>query len=361
MKKTLVMLTALALALSVPMAGVSSAYAYGVGAKFAAMGGAGAALVDDSLSAYYNPAGIVESQGVSLKLGAGAATEGADKLIAALASMNDPSKFFTDNIANAVDINGSANAFIGLTFMKMGLSVYPNATLIMTKAAGATTGSVTGAGGYTGAFTMGYGVGVPLLGSLNIGANLKTATSVFSTGTIAVGAVTNNVTTLSGVGLDLGAKGNIDAIPMMPLKAALVIKNIGLTMSGKTENTVTPTGGSSTTTVTDATPLVSPTTVVVAAAGQIPVVGATLALDIENTSGGSMGSTSFSTTHIGVEYPVLAGLIALRAGKATGGVGGSVDVTTIGAGVLGLLNVAMVTDNKNTKNNQTMFDFGIGF
>ena len=114
---------------------------YGVGARFAAMGGAGSALVDDSTSAYYNPAGIVKAQAVSLKIGAAAATDGLDKLTSALTSLSDPSKFILDNAANSVNVNGKINAFVGLTVAKIGISVLPIATLNISKPAGVAVGT----------------------------------------------------------------------------------------------------------------------------------------------------------------------------------------------------------------------------
>jgi len=86
---------------------------YGAGAKFVGMGGAGCALVDDSTSAYYNPAGIVKSQSMALKLGLGTASEGMDKVMATFGSIGNPGKFLIDNYANAIDVNGAANGFLG--------------------------------------------------------------------------------------------------------------------------------------------------------------------------------------------------------------------------------------------------------
>ena len=63
----------------------------GVGAKYVAMGGAGSAIVDDICSAYYNPAGIVKTGNVELKIGAGAATD----------AMND---LMSQNAVNSPDI-----------------------------------------------------------------------------------------------------------------------------------------------------------------------------------------------------------------------------------------------------------------
>jgi len=54
------------------------------------------------------------------------------------------------------------------------------------------------------------------------------------------------------------------------------------------------------------------------------------------------------------------GLVKLRIGSISGGTDGSISQTTLGAGFnVGLgLNVAWITDNKNSKNNSMVFDFG---
>jgi hypothetical protein len=107
-----------------------------------------------------------------------------------------------------------------------------------------------------------------------------------------------------------------------------------------------------------------PTTLVIGAATKIPVVGLTVAIDLDNVGADNASSIpAYTLTHIGLEYPVAMGLVNLRLGKVTGGPSGSgVDMTTYGAGVLGnMVNIAMVTDNTNNKNTQVMFDVGFGF
>lgn len=341
----------------------------GVGARFAAMGGAGATLVEDTYSAYYNPAGIVRSQAVALKIGAGTAQEGMDKLIQTLSSATDPSKFLLDNYANAIDVKGSANAFIGLSIAKMGISIMPFTELAVAKLANTVNGTALANLNGVGALTLGRGLSVPYLGSINLGANVKYIISAY--GSSNVTGSTANTTGLfyQGMGFDIGAIGKVDVIPMMPLSVGVVMKNLGTTLKGNVTNinkVVDPITGavqSETSTTTTAPDYTMPSTFVIGASGKIPVVGAVVAIDIENVGQDNTYSVpAHSITHIGIEYPLLMGIINLRAGKVSGGPAGrEMDLTTFGAGLLGnTINAAMITDNKNNKNNQIMIDIGIG-
>ncbi len=344
-------------------------YSAGVGARFAAMGGAGATLVEDTYSSYYNPAGIIRSQAIALKIGAGAAQEGMDKLINTLSTANDPSKFLLDNYANSIDVNGNANLFVGLNLAKMGISIMPFTSLSLSKAANTVNGSANAEAGGAAALTLGRGFSLPYIGSISTGVNIKYI--ALGNGNSVVSGTTSNTNAVlySGMGFDLGAIGKLDAIPNMPLSVGVVVKNIGATLKGDTTTitkTVDPLTGnvqSETTTTTSAPEYTLPTTFVVGASGKLPVVGATIALDVENIGQDNTFSTpAYSITHIGFEYPTLGGLIKLRFGKVSGGPSGStIDLTTYGAGFLGnTINLASIIDNANTKNNQIMFDIGIG-
>lgn len=344
---------------------------YGVGAKYAGMGGAGAALVDDVTSAYFNPAGITRAQSMSMKLGAGAATDGLDKLVSTLGNMTDPSKFLLDNYANAINVNGTINAFLGIDIMKTGISVTPASMLYITKLPLTVAGSAGGGFNADAAVTMGWGVGVPYLGNIAVGANAKYVMSGVA-GALVAGATSTTMTyNYTGMGFDLGAQAKMNAIPTVPLSVGIVLKDIGETLSGKlatTTKTINPLTGqvlSEVTTNADLPGYTSPTTLTIGAAGKIPVVGLTVAIDLDNVSGGSIAGSPvqpYSVTHIGLEYPVAMGLVNLRLGKISGGQGGSIDMTTYGAGILGnMINIAMVSDGKNSKNNQTTFDVGFGF
>ena len=67
-----------------------------------------------------------------------------------------------------------------------------------------------------------------------MGANIKYAMQGSGSASIAGTTSTQTTTTLTGVGFDLGAKAKVDAIPMMPLAVALVLKDLGSTLSGIT-------------------------------------------------------------------------------------------------------------------------------
>ena len=363
MKKILSAFLALAM-----MSSFALANPYGVGARFAAMGGAGSALVDDTYSTYYNPAGMANSQAMSLKIGAGAAAEGMDKLIATLSSAGDPSKFILDNYANAIDIDGNLNAFIGINAGKIGLGIMPATSLSMNKAASTANGDAIASMLGQGVVSYGQGISAPFLGSLNAGGSFKYI--VNAGGTAAVGGTTSVTDgyTYSGIGFDLGIQSKVD-IPTAPVSVGVVMKNIGATLRGTTTRitkTINPaTGSVESESETSGTgpDYTMPTTFVIGAAAKIPVVGLTVAIDIDSIGADNLSSIpAYSLTHIGLEYPVAMGLVNLRLGKVSGGPGGSVDMTTYGAGVLGnMINIAMVTDNVTPKNNQMMFDIGFGF
>jgi hypothetical protein len=347
----------------------SFALPYGVGARFAAMGGAGSALVDDTYSTYYNPAGMASAQKMSLKIGAGTAAEGMDKLIATLSSAGDPSKFILDNYANALDINGNMNAFVGFNAGSIGVGIMPGATLALAKTAGSANGTANALMTGQGVVSYGRGLSVPFLGNLNAGISGKYIIMAGGTAEVAGPTSTTNVHNYSGIGFDFGVQGKIDAIPTAPISVGVVLKNFATTLRGTTTNitkTIDPaTGnviGSPTETSGTAPDYVMPTTFVIGAAAKVPVVGLTVAIDLDNV-GADSTTPAYSLTHIGIEYPLAMGLVNLRLGKVTGGpTGGPVDMTTYGAGVLGnMVNIAMVTDNTNNKNNQIMLDVGFGF
>lgn len=342
---------------------------YGITAKYAAMGGAGSALVDDVAAAYYNPAGMAEAQAIALKIGLGTASEGMNDLMQTLGSASDPSKFILDNYANAINVNGSANLFVGLHLLKTGISVISTPMVSISKLANTANGNASALLNGEGAVTLGYGVGLPYLGSANIGANIKYILQ--GSGTAVVAGATSSTTTMTytGMGYDIGLQTKVGAIPMIPsLDVALVLKDLGETLNGNmstTSKTINPaTGAVISETKSPDTPIAgvtSPTTLVIGAATKIPGIGLKVAADLDNVSGGTAG-VSYSVTHLGVEYPVMMGVVNLRAGLISGGPGGNISMTTYGAGILGdMINVAMVSDGKNSKNNQMMADVHIGF
>jgi hypothetical protein len=371
MKKVIMVSLLLGLLVSSVFAMPSGFLPLGVGGKYAAMGGAGASIVNDITCSYYNPAGILNAGNMELKIGAGAATAGLNDLIAAIGNSSDPAKFLSDNFNKTINVSGGLNSIVGLNVAKVGITIIPVASLILQKAPGLNPGDgLTATANYEGILTLGYGLsipGIPIAG-LNLGANIKSVNSVMGTSTV-VNATTSsdNVITYSGLGFDIGAQANINTL-VVPLSIGLVYKDIGETLKGKVKAVTTTydaTGGitNQTQTETDGPDVTMPTTLVIGASTVIPGVGLRVAADIDNvSSSSSAGNPSYSVTHIGVEYPLL-GIIALRAGTVSGGTNGNISQTTLGAGFnLGaVINVAMMTDAKNSKNNSTMADLGFAF
>ncbi|OGC11816.1 hypothetical protein A3K48_04925 [candidate division WOR-1 bacterium RIFOXYA12_FULL_52_29] len=365
MKRIIVVCAILGSMISAGFALESGLLPYGVGAKYAGMGGAAAAIVDDISSAYFNPAGIVKSGRVELKLGAGAATEGLADIMKVFGNVSDPTKFIADNVSNTINVNGNMNALIGLNIAKIGLTVIPVGSLAFVKPAGF-NGNAVAMMAYEGILTLGYGLSTPILpvATLDLGANIKYVGAAAATVAANLNASTNSVTNYSGTGFDLGAKAKIDTFAI-PFSVAVVIKDLGETLSGTTKATTSTydpaTGTTTTSPATETnTSITAPQTIVIGASTTIPGIGLKVAADID-----SVGSTSYQSaytvTHLGVEYPLA--VLALRAGLITGGTNGSISMTTIGAGLnfFGNLNIAMIMDGKNTKNNQMVFDTGFAF
>ena len=226
MKRALMVSLVLALSASAGFALTGGTAPLGFGAKYAAMGGAGSAIVDDITAAYYNPAGIVGGSHTELKLGAQAATDGLDKLISAIAGVSDPAKYMSDNYANNIDVNGGLNAIVGLQLADIGLSVMPVSTFSLTKPANSLAGTMAGAANYDIALTLGTSYVIPGLpiARLDLGANLKSANMTNVANIISGLSGSGTVTTRNGIGFDLGAKAQLENLPI-PLSVAIVLKD----------------------------------------------------------------------------------------------------------------------------------------
>lgn len=375
MKKIILVFLLFGLLVSAGFAIPSGLLPVGVGAKYGAMAGAASSIVDDITCAYYNPAGIVKSGNMELKIGAGAATEGLSQLTSTLGNASDPAKFLSDNFSNVLNIGGGLNAIIGVNVAKIGLSLIPVASLSLNKPANTIAGTANAAASYDGVLTLGYTFGVPgLPAGLDIGANIKSANAIMASSTGAAAGLgfssADNIMTYSGVGFDLGAKASLD-IPVVPVSVAVVFKDISETLKGKVKsvNTTYDSTGKITNqnTVSDADgpDVTVPMTTVIGASTMIPGVGLKVAVDIDNVASSTNyygGNPAYSLTHLGLEYPLL-GIVALRAGTVSGGPGGAISQTTLGVGFnLGVnLNIAMMSDAKNSKNNATAIDFGFAF
>ncbi len=369
MKKIVLSALMTVMVVSCAFAMPSGVLPYGVGAKYAAMGGTGVALVDDIYSGYYNPAGM--SGHLGLKVGAGTASTGSDQLMNVLGNMSNPAKFLADNFSKSIDVNGNLDAFVGLTAFGCGLSAYPVSNLRLVKNANTLGGTLNGNVNSDTALTLVRGAGLPFVGDVSIGANLKYIYNANAGVAVAAGAtnttMTNTVNTYTGMGYDLGVQGNITAIPMLPVSFGVVYKDFGASLTGNS-SVSTSTYKNSDGSFVSSTPAVDtpiagysvPTTLSLGAATKVPVIGTQVEIDLDSVSG---TGTSYSVTHIGAEYPILMGLIALRAGTISGGPAGApISMTTYGAGLFGnMVNIAMVSDNNNSLNNQTMADVGFSF
>jgi hypothetical protein len=348
----------------------------GVGAKYGAMAGAGASIVDDITCAYYNPAGIVKTGRGEIKLAAGGATEGLNDIMSTFANSSNPAKFLADNWNKTANISGGLNSFVGINVAKIGISVIPLANLTMVKPTpGTFAGSnITAIGAYEGIVTLGYSWTTPGLpiASLDLGANIKSSNLVGGmANATGVTTASGGIATLNGVGYDLGARASVNA-GFAPVNVALVLRDLSTSLSGKLKpqsSTYDPLTGIVTTVdgaETDAGATTIAPVTVIGASTVIPVVGLKVALDIDTIESKLLGTTvqGGNLTHIGLEYPLLGGIVALRAGQVSGKTGGAdVSQTTFGAGFqLGaVINVAMMTDAKNSKNNSTMVDLGFAF
>lgn len=336
---------------------------YGFGAKFGAMGGAGSALCDDIMCAYYNPAAIASGSLAELKIGMGAATDGLNEIFKVISSVEKPEDFLSQYFTQTFDMNGSLSALMGVKIQKVGVSVISVGRLNLTKPTVDTLvgSSATAMFGTEAAATLGYGFAIPALpiASLDVGLNIKSTNSFRSTSSAAgISSSTEEVTKGSGTAFDIGARAGLDV--GWPTTIAIVMRDISstqktdVTTKNTTYNPLTGAILTQTESTASGTDITSPVTTTLGVGTKIPVIGLVLAADLDSVSG---SGTSYSVTHIGAEYPIAGGLVVLRGGMVSGGPSDSISMTTYGIGIWGL-NVAMMLDSKSPKNNSTIFDFG---
>jgi hypothetical protein len=347
---------------------------YGSSAKYAAMGGAGSAIADDISTAYYNPAGILSTGNMDVKLGLGAATENLSDILALAGTTNDPAKLVTDNFSKKLDINGSMFGLVGINVAKVGITILPFGSLVAAKDANSANGSATALLGYEGIITLGYGLSLPGLpiAKLDLGTNIKYGNLSFGYANVSGTSTSTAKIPLSAVPyFDLGARAKFDNFAF-PISGAIVMRDINANLKGTLK---LDTNGTSLGEGNFETNLYTPPSTTIGLATTIPVVGLKVAIDYDaigstTTTVASIGAVvpasttktdGFSLTRLGLEYPVL-GILAIRAGYITGN-NGNTSITTVGAGLnfLGNLDVAMIMDSKNSKNNSTMVDLGFAF
>ena len=339
-----------------------------IGGRAAGMGGAGVAATDDLSAAYYNPAALMRSGVIvtEVKVDLGASYSDLNSLSNALSKATDPATFLLDNYSNNLNFSGSLNGLVGINVRKIGLSVIPFLITTVNKPANSLGGTMIANGHYDAVLTLGTTFSVPYLpAALDVGANLKSLNGVTGGMTITAPVGQTTVTgnqdtgTGSGTGFDLGVLTSFDVPMVSKVAVGAVMRNIATSYTLKmTEQSVTinqltgkVTPGT-TTTLPDQTVNIDSSTAVGAYA-TIPGVGLGVAADIEMTK-------TDTNAHLGLEYPLMLGIIVLRAGVASGP---NLSLTTVGAELnLRVFKLGLVTvmDAKNTGLTNTVADITIG-
>ena len=338
-----------------------------IGSRAAGMGGAGTAVSDDLSAAYYNPAGLMQSDAnVALKISLGAAYTNPE-VLQALQKANDPAKFALDNYDKNLNFTGNVTGVVGLNIRKIGISVLPMAYVSVDKAASTTVAFVSAQANYSTVLTLGTSFTIPNvpIGKLDVGINAKSITNnageINTVGAALTSTGTKILTTGSGMGFDIGALTSFN-IPMVTnFKVGLAIRDLGesVKLTPKTQpvtvdqpsNSIIPAGPE--TTGPDYTVNYDSSTAIGASA-VIPAINLLVAADLEMKK-------NETNTHIGIEYPMLANILILRAGVASGP---NLGLTTFGAKInLPILGIeaATVQNSKVSDLSSTVVDINIGF
>ena len=332
-----------------------------VGARAAAMGGAGVAVADDITAAYYNPAGLMRSNGhFEWLVGYGGAQQGLTELINSISITSDPLTYMQDNYDNKIDVSGAGSGIIGFAVNKIGVSLIPDLFLSANKPKNSADGSLVAAGRGTLVITAGTTIptsGLPFT-SIDIGANVKYVASGTGSyaGYVFPGPTTISTTEVSygtGFGFDIGARADV-TLPIMTLTIGVAWKDLLETinytnkMKGQlwSGDTYTPFELPETTSSASI-----PSTFVVGAAGTVPGIDTLITGDMEMV-GGPDSTTNF---RFGVEQPVAIQFLVLRAGYASGE---NLAMTTLGAGFHFGMNIdlAYAIDGNDSTNNSLYFE-----
>lgn len=356
-KKTLVLFTILLF-----LSSVSSAQLL-IGARAAGMGGASVAACRDLTAAYYNPAALMKSPGSGGIVSAGLSYSNPDKILNAALGVTDPIKFMADNFASKLDFTGSLSGIAGFSMNKIGVTVLPLASISLNKPALSLSGIMGGTLYSPVALTLGHTVGVPLIGDLSIGTNLKyiyaANGNVSATAPIpplTSGSATQTYAIGSGFGLDVGALATFGIPFLTEFSVGAAARNLfeSVSYSGKSQTYTTTDSDYTLVSETDTSYTTNPeSSYALGASGTVPVIGLLVAGDLEMIS----GSNSRTNTHLGLEYPLIADLLNLRAGLA---MGKDISLTTLGAKIgipFFALNLAYVMDGKTSSNSYFVFDF----
>jgi len=347
------------LLLALCLASMASAQAL-IGAKAAGMGGSGVAYVTDLTSVYYNPAGLMKSNNFASLLTLSPSYTDYQSVQTAFSKATDPAQFLVDNYANDLSFRGNLAGMFGLNINKIGLSYvalplgnYAGDTLSSTntiyfnKPAGYLQAYATYGTRYDAVLTLGRS-----FGSLDVGVNLKSINALY--GNLGAATTETSSTYIKGTGtgtaVDIGVRSQVD-LPFLGSAAVGatvrdLMGNINYKRTSETYyfNVVPPTG----TITTDAeVPLadksVTLDTPIVIGLAANTALGFGVAADLEMLK-------SETISHLGLEYPILKGILTARAGLMSGV---TVNKTTLGASInLALINLEATTiiDNKDSTN-----------
>jgi hypothetical protein len=370
MKKLTLLLVSLSLLVS-----VASAQAF-IGARAGGMGGTGVASVTDLSAVYYNPAGLMKAGNFEFKLSLNPSYTDYQNVLDAFNSSTDPSTILQDNYATNLSFRGDMAGMAGVNISKIGISVLAlplgktadtlsgNNTIFLNKGALALQGSATYSMRYDTVLTLGYTFSLPgmPIASLDTGVNIKSVNALY--GTISAASTDTSATyykgTGSGTAFDLGARTSLDVPVVGSLAVGLALRDVGgqINYSRKEQIyyfdnlTQTITKGAETD-GTDASVTLDPVTVIGAAA-TIPTINLSVAADLEMANNETI-------THLGLEYPLMPGLLIGRVGMASSP---SISKTTLGAKLsipFLTLDVASIMDGNNSSLTGWVFDIGIGF
>ncbi|MFH1826083.1 MAG: hypothetical protein ABH823_02175 [bacterium] len=341
-----------------------------LGGKAGGMGGAGVANVTDMSAVYYNPASFIHDDVKIAKaqVSLGAAYSDPTALQNAISNATDAATFIVDNYGNNLDFNGSLDGVVGLNIKGIGISVLPAATVTVDKNANTLIGSVNTNIQYATTLTAGKSFTVSYLpAALDVGLNLKSISaikgSIATTGNPTETTGTKYYSTGTGTGIDIGALTSFDVPLVTGFKVGAVIRNLAqtITYSNTSQASTLKYYVTGTTEVVTGAETDLPDTTetagrayVIGASAVIPSIGLTVAGDIERASGDI-------NTHLGVEYPIAARAVLLRAGLASGA---NLSKTSIGAKLnlpFFIFDIVTIADNNNAGLTSYIFDLGFGF
>lgn len=348
----------------------------GIGVRGMAMGGTGIASSNDITSAYYNPAGMMFGpSNCEVKAVGGGAVGGLQDMIDAL---SDTKTFLEKNSDKDISLSGSLTGDLGLSWQKVGLSMFATGNAIFDKPIETLTSSklfnMSANVNAAAPLTLGSTFSTPGLpiAMLAVAVNLKSLVSESMVASVHPLGLTSGEGTIattmgSGFGFDIGAEAKIT--PLITVGA--VIRNLSASMSdvNEVQNITVDNDG----TVNKGTKTKSTNNVTVApevgagAAVMVPITGTLLALDMENYSYPDEKKPevkdTYTDTHFGIEQGLLMNLIMLRAGYFTYGPDSDTYLTYgLGINIVGgNIGLAAVNSQNDFHKSQAVAELGYAF